>query len=144
MRVPEDERATRILRENLPEFDDNYLDLLDLYGEDLTAQVVFNEVAEFVTELVHIGDREDVLERCLAALELVAAEPGADGTSLVAFCFFDQLSSFVREHIRDFLHPVTETILELVEQDLLYEDDGETALVVSDRLSTRRAAPGTD
>jgi hypothetical protein len=34
------------------------------------------------------------------------------------------------------LEPVTETILELVEQDLLYEDDGETALLISDRSSS--------
>jgi hypothetical protein len=36
---------------------------------------------------------------------------------------------------RSYLEPVTGTILELVEQDLLYEDDGEPALLASDRLS---------
>ena len=52
MRPEEDDRAARILRENVPEFEHNYLDLCELYGEDLTPQVVFNELAEFVTELV--------------------------------------------------------------------------------------------
>ena len=145
MRPPVDERAIRILRENVPEFDDNFLDLLDIYDEDLTPQVVFNELADFVTELLQNGDHEDTLERCFAALELVAVEPGADGTGLVAFCFLDQLPPFALERARSYLEPVTETILELVEQDLIYEDDGETALLLSDRLSpTLRPAPAGD
>ena len=135
MRPPEDDRATRILREKVPEFEDHYLDLLDIYDEDLTPQVVFNELADFVTGLLQDGEREDTLERCFAAVEIVAIEPGADGTGLVAFCFLDQLPPFALEMARTYLEPVTETILELVQQDLLYDDDGETALLASDRLS---------
>ncbi len=48
MRPPADERAVRILRENVPEFENHYLDLKDIYDEDLTPQVVFNDLAEFV------------------------------------------------------------------------------------------------
>jgi hypothetical protein len=145
MRPPGDDRAVRILRENVPEFESHYLDLADIYDEDLTPQVVFNELADFVTELLQLGDREETLERCFAALELVAAEPGADGTGLVAFCFLDQLPPFALERIHSYLEPVSETILELVEQDLLYEDDGETALLLSDRLSpVRRPVPAED
>ena len=109
----------------MPEFEDHYFDLLDIYDEDLTPQVVFNELADFVTGLLQDGEREDTLERCFAAVEIVAIEPGADGTGLVAFCFLDQLPPFALEMARSYLEPVTETILELVEQDLLYEDDGE-------------------
>ncbi|MGD0984076.1 MAG: hypothetical protein ABSA65_09715 [Acidimicrobiales bacterium] len=141
MRPPVDDRAIRILRENVPEFEDHYLDLLDIYDEDLTPQVVFNELADFVTELVQHGDHEDTLERCFAAVELVAVEPGADGTGLVAFCFLDQLAPFALERTRSYLEPITETILELVEQDLLYEDDGETALLISDRPSPTFGPP---
>jgi hypothetical protein len=145
MRPPGDDRAVRILRENVPEFESHYLDLADIYDEDLTPQVVFNELADFVTELLQLGDREETLERCFAALELVAAEPGADGPGLVAFCFLDQLPPFALERIHSYLEPVSETILELVEQDLLYEDDGETALLLSDRLSpVRRPVPAED
>jgi hypothetical protein len=103
--------------------------------------VVFNELADFVTELLQHGDREDTLERCFAAVELVAIEPGADGTGLVAFCFLDQLAPFALEMTRSYLEPITETILELVEQDLLYEDDGETALLASDRPSSTSPLP---
>ncbi|MGO9333944.1 MAG: hypothetical protein ACLQCU_07840 [Acidimicrobiales bacterium] len=145
MRPPGDDRAVRILREKVPEFESHYLDLADIYDEDLTPQVVFNELADFVTELLQLGDREETLERCFAALELVAVEPGADGTGLVAFCFLDQLAPLALERIRSYLDPVSETILELVEQDLLYEDDGETALLLSDRLSPiRRPVPAED
>jgi hypothetical protein len=42
---------------------------------------------------------------------------------------------------RSYLEPITETILELVEQDLLYEDDGETALLASDRPSSTSPLP---
>ena len=142
MRPPVDDRAVRTLREIVPEFEDHYLDLLDIYDEDLTPQVVFNELADFVTELLQDGDREDTLERCFAAVELVAVEPGADGTGLVAFCFLDQLAPFALEMTRSYLEPITETILELVDQDLLYEDDGETALLISDRPSASPLPPG--
>ena len=142
MRPPVDERAVRILRENVPEFESHYLDLMDTYDEDLTPQVVFNELADFVTELLQHGDREETIERCFTALELVAVEPGVEGDELVAFCFLDQLPPFALERIRCYLEPVTEAILERVEQDVLYEDDGETALLLSDRPSTaRRSVP---
>ena len=143
MRPPVDDRAVRILREAVPECEQHYLDLLDIYDEDLTPQVVFNELADFVAGLVQAGDREDTLERCFAALEQAAVEPGADGTGLVAFCFLDQLPAFVLEQVRSYFRPITETIGELVEQDLLYEDDGETALLLSDRVASARApVPG--
>jgi len=135
MRPPADDRAIPILRQNVPEFENHFRDLVDIYDEDLTPQVVFNELADFVTDLLQRGDHEEVLERCFSALESVAVEPGADGTGLVAFCFLDQLPAFVLDSIRCYLHPVSETILELVEQDLLYEDDGETALLASDRVT---------
>jgi hypothetical protein len=144
MRPPVDDHAMNILRENVPEFESHYLDLLDIYDEDLTPQVVFNELADFVTELVAGGEHEDILERCCATLELVAVEPGAEGTGLVAFCFLDQLPPFALEHIRSYLHPLSATILELVEQDLLYEDDGETALLISDRLCSHLRVPAED
>jgi hypothetical protein len=55
------------------------------------------------------------------------------------------LPHFALERIRSYLEPVTETILELVEQDLLYEDDGETTLLLSDRsASTHMAVPAED
>jgi len=138
MRPLADERAVRILRESVPEFENHYLDLVDIYDEDLTPQVVFNELAEFVTELVQSGDREETLERCFAALELMTTEPSIDTTELVAFCFLDQLPPFAFERIRGLLAPVSETMLERLGEDSVYEDDGETALLLSDWASPVR------
>ena len=130
------------MRDNVPEFENRYLDLKDIYDEDLTPQVVFNELAEFVTELVQLGDREETVERCLVALELVATESGLDGPGLVAFCFLDQLPRFALEQVRCSLGATTETILERLEQDVFYEDSGETALLLSDRAApTLKAVP---
>src|SRR5271166_5904393 len=139
MRPPVDERAIQILRASVPEFENHYLDLLDIYDEDLTPQVVFNELADFVTELLKHGDREETLDRCIAALELVAVEPGVDGTELIAFCFLDQLPPFALEAVRGYLEPVTGTILDQTEQDDLFDDDGETALLLSDRPTSVRS-----
>lgn len=137
MRPPEDGRAIAILLERVPEFESAYLDLLDIYDEDLTAQVVFNELAEFVTALFEDAEDEEVLEGCFEALERVASQPGGEGTTLVAFCFFDHLSSTALETARSYLHPVSETILELLDEDLIADDD-ECERLLSERLSRRR------
>jgi len=135
MRPQIDDRAVAIVREAVPEFESHYHDLLDIYDEDLTPQVVFNELAELVSALLLQDDSEETLDRCVGALELVAAEPGADGTELIGFCFLDQLPSFALQAIRGYLGPLAETILELLDDDLLYDDIGET---VSDRLARAR------
>ena len=145
MRPPVDDRAVQILRENVPEFENHYLDLVDIYDEDLTPQVVFNELADFVTAMIHLDDRDETIERCCAALELIAVEPGIDRTELIAFCFLDQLPPFAFQRVRGLLEPVTESIFEQAddeEEEYLDDDDGETALLLSDRsASTRRSAP---
>lgn len=137
MRPPEDDHAIAILRDRVPEFEDAYRDLHDIFDEDLTAQVVFNELAEFVATLFEEAEDEDVIERCFEALEQVATQPGGDGTTLVAFCFLDQLPFWALESARSYLHPVCETILELLDEDLV-SDDADGALVLSERLATRR------
>jgi hypothetical protein len=134
MRPPIDDRAILILRARLPEFESHYIELLDIYEEDLTPQVVFNELAEVVSGLLRQAESEELLEACVAALELVAAEPDAEGTELVAFCFLDQLPAFALEALRSYLGPVTGTILELLEQDLVYEADEQTPPWTSGRL----------
>ena len=72
MRPQIDDRAVAILLEAVPEFESHYSDLLDIYEEDLTPQVVFNELADLVSELLVQGDSEETLDRCSSALELVA------------------------------------------------------------------------
>ena len=134
MRPPEDDRAIAILRERVPEFESAYRDLLEIFDEDLTAQVVFNELAEFVTSLFEEAEDEEVLERCFEALEQVASEP--EGTTLVAFCFFDHLPGWALESSRSYLHPVSETIVEMLDEDLIADDD-DSARLVAERLAHR-------
>lgn len=138
MRPPGDDRGVSILRQHVPEFENYYLDLIDIYDEDLTPQVVFNELADFVIEMVQLGDRDETVGRCFSALELIALDPSLDGTELIAYCFLDQLPPFVLDRVRGYLEPVTETIFDEVDQDYLYDDDGETALLLSDRRTPGR------
>jgi len=123
MRPLVDDRAVTILRTTIPEFEDHYLDLLDIYDEDLTPQVVFNELADLVTELLHERDREETLERCFNAVECVAVTPGIDATELVAFCFLDQLPPFALLRAREYAGPRTDALLVGLERDLLFDDD---------------------
>ena len=123
MRPPVDDRAVQILRENVPEFENHYLDLLDIYDEDLTPQVVFNELADFVTAMIHLDDRDETIERCCAALELIAVEPGIDRTELIAFCFLDQLPPFAFQRVRGLLEPVTASIFEQADDDEPHRHD---------------------
>lgn len=135
MRPPIDDRAITIVRQNVPEFESRYLDLLELYGEDLTPEAVLNELAEFATGILADGDDEETLERVCLAIEAVAVEPGVDGRYLVAFCFFDQLPAFFLEAIYAYLHPVTETILERLNKDLVSDGGAASAPSLSEWLS---------
>src|ERR1022692_2435233 len=72
MRPPIDDEAIEILREEVPEFELAYLDLLDIYDEDLTPEVVFMELADFVIGLLAVSSDDEDVERCFGAIELVA------------------------------------------------------------------------
>ena len=123
MRPLLDDRAVKIVREAVPEFDGSFLDLLDAYDDDLTPQVVFNEFAGFVGELMRERTRPDLLRRCFNALEGVTVTPGVDTIELVAFCFLDHLPSFAFEEARELCGPQTAILLQRLEEDLLFEDD---------------------
>ena len=149
MHPPVDQRAIAIVRETVPEFENHYLDLLDIYGEDLIPQVIFNELADFVTDLLQADDDDATLDRCFDALERVALEPTVDGTELVAFNFLLLLPPFAIEMASDYMGPATEVLWDLLERDLIDDDgelrdeeDYETALLLSDRtVATAEEAP---
>jgi hypothetical protein len=141
MRPALEDRATPIVRANLPEFEDRYQIVAEAYGEDLTPQVVLNELAEYAAELVRTDEPGDALARCLRAVELVATAPDADGTELVAFCFLDQLPGFARAQIAPYLEPSSARILEALQADLLYGADDEIPLFGSDLTATQPDDP---
>ena len=113
MRPPIDDAAIMALRSELPEFEDRYLDLLDIYDEDLTPDIVLMELADFVANLVATRDMEAVLERCLAAVENLAAGT-EEGPEIVAYAFFNEIPLGSREVVRSYLGPVSTPLAELI------------------------------
>ncbi len=127
MRPLLDDRAVTILRTAIPEFENHYLDLLDIYDEDLTPQVVFNELADLVTELIQERTRPELLERCFNAVEAVAVTPGDYATELVELCFLDQLPPFAFNEAKFLCGPRTSILMEQLESDAPSFDDGSEA-----------------
>jgi hypothetical protein len=115
MRPPVDETAIDLLRHQIPEFEAQYLDLLDIYDEDLTAEVVFTELADYVTDLLVTARDEEVLERCFEAIDEVA-RAADDGRQLVAFSFLVQLSDAASALARPFFGPVAADIADRLER----------------------------
>lgn len=104
MRPPIDDTALTILRAALPEFEANYLDLLDIYDEDLTPEIVLMELADFVANLVVRPSSDAILERCLAAVEDVASST-EDGPDLIAYSFLNELPVGTRSAAAPYLGP---------------------------------------
>jgi hypothetical protein len=113
MRPPIDDSVIAIICAEIPEFNDYYLDLLDIYDEDLTPEIVLMELADFVANLVVSGGREETLERCCAAVEHLAAGT-ARGPELVAACFLNELPHGSRAAIQPYLGRLTDRLAESV------------------------------
>jgi hypothetical protein len=124
MRPLGDDRPIEMLREALPEFEPFYLDLLDIYDEDLTVQVVFNELADYVTGILAGHDEpDDVLERCFSVLETITAAGGTDAVEAVGFSFLDALDEATVAQVRHYLGRATSEMLDRLEADELSFDD---------------------
>jgi len=133
MRPLIDDTAITVLRGELPEFEDHYLDLVDIYDEDLTPEIVLMELADFVANLVTGGGNEITLERCLAAIDELAASTD-DGPELVAYAFLNELPLGIRAAVSAYFGPVAANLAER-----LYSGEG-----VEDRQASDPAdASGT-
>ena len=112
MREEPDLRAAEVLLAGLTWFAGPYRALADDFGEDLTVQVVFNELAEVTSRLLLGAEgREELLETIFGALEQVALAPGVDATEAVAFAFLDALEPGALELAGAYLNPATEALL---------------------------------
>jgi hypothetical protein len=107
MRPEIDERPIALLRAALPEFEPRYLELVELYDEDLTAQVVFSELADFVTDQMRSGEPDELVERCCAMLERIALAPQLDAEEVVGWSFLDQLDPATLSEIDPYLGTAT-------------------------------------
>lgn len=147
MRPRVDDTAIKVLLETLPEFEGNYLDLVEIYDEDLTPQVVFNELAEMVSNLLEDEEDEDLLERCFQAVEAVAGTPGVDAVEVVSYSFLEALRPDVRELADSWFGPTTVLLLEDLAAggaELCDEPLSEADVADMEDLERRGAlAPGT-
>ncbi len=84
MRPPLDELPVRILVQAVPRFKDHYLDLLDIYDDDLTPEIVFMELADVVSGLACTRRDDEMLEAALQAVEEVLAAWATTRTSPAA------------------------------------------------------------
>jgi hypothetical protein len=97
-------------------FEAEYLELLDLYGEDLSEGVVLHAFAELLESLLARGE-EAALERCCQALEVLANGPTAAGADSAYLGVVLILSPPALERLRSYLHPTSEELLEAVERE---------------------------
>ncbi len=104
--------AVETLRAHLPSFAGPYLELAADYGEDLTAQVVFHELADLVAAALRAGTHEQFLEEAFDALEHVAALERADAVEAVGLCFLGALPDEVLALADTYLGPRTEAMLD--------------------------------
>jgi len=110
--------AVTALLNGVPEFGPAYLALVEVFDDDPGGPAVFTELADFVSErLVAIEAERPVLERALAAVELVATA-GGEADELVGYAFLDSLSPEDRRLIIPWLGPATRSLLDELDAGL--------------------------
>jgi hypothetical protein len=112
MRPHIDDTSVRVLLKALPEFETNYLDLVEIYDEDLTPQVVFSELAEMVSDLLEEDEDEELLESCFQAVETVATTPGVDVAEVIGYAFLQGMRPSARELADSWAGPTTASVLQ--------------------------------
>jgi hypothetical protein len=111
MRPRTDKRAVTVLRNEIPQFEPYLLDLREVYGEDLTTEVVFNEFADYVQTLIDDDEDVELIERCFGALETVLTADWDEGWPLVGYSFLDALHPATLESAIEYLGPATGVLL---------------------------------
>jgi hypothetical protein len=101
-----------VLLRDVPEFGPSYLALVEAFDDDPGGPATFTELADFVSErLLTIEAERPVLERALAAVEVVARTGGEAG-DLVGYAFLDSLSPEDRRLITPWLGQATRSLLD--------------------------------
>ena len=109
-----DREVARVL-EAVPEFVDRYLTLVEMGDGEPGPGTVFDELADYLAGvLAGVGPFLPTLERCLAAVEEVAAH-SPDADELVVWSFFDNLSPDDVRLLRPWLGPRTRALLDEVD-----------------------------
>jgi hypothetical protein len=88
-----EQRAVAELCQVIPEMEDRYQDLVDIYEDDIGADVVFGALADLVNDIVLGGEFDEaLLGRCLDFVESLAEQGDPDADDIVGFYFLDLLS----------------------------------------------------
>ena len=113
-------RAIATLRQAVPEMEDRYLDLVDIYEDDIGADVVFGGLADLVNDIV-LGHEHDgrVLGRCLDLVEWLAELGDPDADEIVGYFFLDLLSPGTLAGVRSMLGEHTLDVLDRLESGTL-------------------------
>jgi hypothetical protein len=120
-----EQRAVDELRQAVPELEDRYDGLVDIYEDDLGADVVFGELADLVNDVVLGKEGDDaLLDRCLDVVESLAETGEPDADEIVGFYFLDQVSPGVRARITSRLGEHTLDVLDRVESGDLGDPEG--------------------
>jgi hypothetical protein len=120
-----EQRAVDELRQTVPELEDRYGELVDIYEDDLGADVVFGELADLVNDVV-LGKEGDeaLLDRCLDVVESLAETGEPDADEIVGFYFLDQLSPGALARITSRLSEHTLDVLDRLETGDLGDPEG--------------------
>ncbi len=120
-----EEQAVAELRQAVPELEDRYDALVDVYEDDIGADVVFGELADLVNDVV-LGKEGDeaLLDRCLDVLESLAERADRDADDIVGFYFLDQLSPGTLTRVTSRLGEHTLDVLDRLETGELGDPEG--------------------
>jgi hypothetical protein len=120
-----EQRAVAELRQSVPELEDRYDELVDIYEDDLGADVVFGELADLVSDVV-VGKEggEALLDRCLDVVESLAETGDPDADEIVGFYFLDQLSPGALNRVTSRLGEHTLDVLDRLESGDLGDPEG--------------------
>jgi hypothetical protein len=112
MRPIADDQAIWALREAVPQFEGYMWELRDMYGEDLTAGIVYAGLADFVSYLLEDDEKPDLVEKCLAVVEEVVVAAEIDVVEVIGYGFLDAFDPDLLEQALGYFGPATERLLE--------------------------------
>ncbi|HEY3703176.1 MAG TPA: hypothetical protein VGL32_13025 [Acidimicrobiales bacterium] len=120
-----EQRAVDELRQAVPELENRYDELVGIYEDDLGADVVFGELADFVNDVV-LGKEGDeaLLGRCLDVVESLAETGEPDADEIVGFYFLDQLPPGALARITSRLGEHTLDVLDRLESGDIGDPEG--------------------
>jgi hypothetical protein len=111
MRPQTEESAVLVVCQEIPQFVDVFHDLREIYGEDLTPEVVFNEFADFVQTLIDDDEEVELIERCFALVEKLLRTDREDVWPLVGYSFLDTFRPDALYAASQYIGPATETLM---------------------------------